>query len=291
LEKGSQIFQAAQTMQDDCATGSGDEHSCFNRKALVELATQWNRRRPDDPVDTSLGRHELLVEMRRRMMSICKDREACWVDVLPAPTALTQIKPIAPHHTPYSWLRTNDITETVTRFCKDARIHHAFLGVFPIDFAAHDNLGRCVSNLMCSLDVRKIASPHFSAVFNTDSHTKPGAHWICSFSHIDPAHPDYGFNFYDSYGDRPPKEVRELAHAVAAKIKVDRPFPLRYNKHVHQRRPGQCGMFCIAFLMAMASGIGFDEYCASPHVRDAAMAEMRKQVFVLPTWRSRSNLA
>ena len=92
-------------------------------------------------------------------------------------------------------------------------------------------------------------------IFNLDPHDKPGSHWVGMFIDLKKGHA----LFFDSYGSRPPKEVRTLM------LRLDRYFENKkiknrlvdHNKLRHQYKNSECGVYSIAFILRMLAGDSF----------------------------------
>ena len=111
-----------------------------------------------------------------------------------------------------TWLRTDDIEKCLDQHDKSDN-HFYFYGAVPIDF------NKCSVSDLCSFNLKKHISNgirKIGIVFNTDPHNEPGEHWISAYIDIygDNLNKIPGLYYYDSYGEGPPKEVKDLFQKI-----------------------------------------------------------------------------
>lgn len=95
----------------------------------------------------------------------------------------------------------------------------------------------------------------FSLVMNTDKSGGPGIHWVAMF--CDPVG-SKSIEYFDSFADPMPADVREVINKVVKKIKPTTFLKLKENGVVQQDNDTMnCGYFAINFLMKRHRGVSF----------------------------------
>lgn len=216
-------------------------------------------------------------ELKKRLHADC-DEEACLV------TAMID-KPKAPKSwksNPIEWLSSVDIERVEGNYAKLIPDYY-FVGCVPIDFAAQSDTGSCLVSALCSMDIRKLYKKGYERigiVFNTDPHDEPGEHWIAAFCDIRPTVEQPRFVYFDSYAQKPEKEIIDLMNAWKAQWDEagihKKPMILEYNKTRHQYKNTECGMYCIYFHHCCLFEIPMNK-----RIPDDVMALMRGYFFKL----------
>ena len=95
-------------------------------------------------------------------------------------------------------------------------------------------------------------------VFNTDPHYKSGSHWIALFIDIKKA----TIYFFDSTGDRPPKQVIKFCDTVKEQgARSDIQFKyLENHPNSHQKKDSECGIYCLYFIINMIETGDYDVF-------------------------------
>jgi hypothetical protein len=152
------------------------------------------------------------------------------------------------------WLSTTNI-ETVMNQYDKAYKNFQFLGVHAKDFAAPisknaNNKDVCVSRNMCQfieqLKTNSIKCKRFGCVFNLDDHDEPGSHWVSLFCDLRENSPKYGVCYYDSVGDRSPKEIAKFMKMIKPN---DKNFKVQRNTKQQQFQNSECGVFSMMFII------------------------------------------
>ena len=116
-------------------------------------------------------------------------------------------------------------------------------------------------------------------VFNTDPDYKPGQHWISMFINIKKSK----IFFFDSTGDPPPKEVKELIDEI-----IDQghnlPKPINFkvdsNEGIeHQYGNTECGIYSIFFIVHMLEDKMTEHYLKTHILKDEYMEKFRHIYF------------
>ena len=108
------------------------------------------------------------------------------------------------------------------------------IGVFPIDFRT--KLGpTCVSPIMCKLsisDLIKNKKNKLGFVFNLDKHYQSGSHWTSMFINLNNKSKNFGAFYYDSVGNKPPREIFDFIKILQKQSKkvFNTNLPFKYNK-------------------------------------------------------------
>lgn len=131
-----------------------------------------------------------------------------------------------------------------------------FLGVFLIDFYYHEskNLdGNIV--LLDKLNFDSLNKDKINCcgmIFNTSKTGQPGEHWIALFFFW---YKNRGeINYFDSYGRQkisplPDYILRYMQMIQKSGLKYGINFVCQSNKIIHQKKDGECGMYCLYFLI------------------------------------------
>lgn len=174
------------------------------------------------------------------------------------------MKPKAPESwktNPEEWLSSVDIDSVEKQFAKLFPDYY-YVGTVPIDFNKHSETGTCLVDSLCSLNIEGLYQKGYrriGIVFNTDVSTGPGQHWIALYCDIRPELVFPRVTFFDSYAERPSKEIINLMKRW--KITWDatnihsKPMATTYNKTRHQYENSECGMYCLYFHYCCLLGI------------------------------------
>lgn len=241
------------------------EHTCFTRKALVNLANAWNESNPSRKITNINGKTKMQLwsALNQRMSSQCGDgQEWCWVDELQgarAPKEVTEnLRPVKPkewYKQPFTWLNNFDIEAVMKQYAEEPDFNYEFLGVYPIDFQAKTMFGACLFREFCSLSIAKYAKKgirFIGMVTNLDRHDQSGSHWTSLFMCIDPSLPCFGAYYYDSVAQRTPAEVQNFMENVRDQAMqlpgaAGKTFQIKHNTVKHQYGNSECGVFSMAY--------------------------------------------
>jgi len=272
-------------VSSDCSpTSSKNKHnSCISHELLKKIATILNKSSEIDcNIDLSLDPEKIHKEISDVMKKISDcEKEACWLTFDKFENNLTEsdmeefrnsFKPLMPNSwkTLKEWLSTSDIENCLNQY---NRLHKdfKFMGAFPIDFQQCD-----VSQKMCSFDIDNYYNNgirNIAIVFNTDTSKGGGEHWISLFIRM--RKKVNSIYFFDSYGNKPPKELDKFIK----KLKNKKKTIYHYNNKSYQDANNQCGIFCIHFIINMLKGMSFNAY-RRLELSDELMRKNRKIFFV-----------
>jgi hypothetical protein len=236
------------------------KNSCYTPNILEQIKEAYNKGHQNDPIKTTHP-EEIWNELKKRLTDC--PAEDCWLKELKDDKLRKRIdryifapdKPYEWKKNPNEWLSNFDILNVLEQY-EETYHNFDFIGPTPIDFDTHKKESNtCVWNELCTFSLKqklKQRKNKIGIVFNTDPHTKSGAHWIAMFIDI-PAQLIY---FFDSAGAKPPKEVDILAERIIEQGKENR-IHFKYVQNApnqHQHGTTECGMYCLFFIITMLTG-------------------------------------
>lgn len=120
-----------------------------------------------------------------------------------------------------------------------------------------------------SLDTVKDVKPNKKhetcIIFNNQKHNQKGEHWLALL--ISPF--DESVEFYDSFGNEPPKELSKQINKIMKKLNPDTYYKFKINRIKSQGRSSNCGYFCEKFLIdRVINNKPFKEASVISNVRD-----------------------
>jgi hypothetical protein len=228
----------------------------FDALEVDNLRKVFNKEHPTTPIKA--GEPDVVwKQIQRRLQEKCDHSNECVIlSLLAKPHAPTTWK-----SNPEEWLSSLDVDAVEKQFGKVFK-EYFYVGTVPIDFGKHSKTGQCLVSSLCSLDIRSIYKKGYrqiGVVFNTDKSTGPGEHWIALFCDIRPELEFPRITFFDSYAEKPEKEVQKLMRTWAAEWDSthihSQPMRLTYNKTRHQYEDSECGMYCLYFHLCCLLGI------------------------------------
>lgn len=263
-----------------CAPKVKYEGTCFSKEALVAMLQSKG-------IDTkNKTKKEMWTILQKEVGKEC-NTEYCWLK-LPFTSKELGTEMYNEIHnqtflpkipkTKYEWLDTYDI-EKVLRQYEQVDPSFMLLGVWPIDFAtAYKNADinkpltlfydRCKhKEMQCK---RK-----FGAVFNIDPSDKPGQHWVAMY--IDTRKGHESIDYWDSYGVRPQKEIREYIKKLKA-TDILKNAIVNINKKRHQYGGSECGVYSIHFIIKRMNDQSFDSVVNNV-IKDKEMNKNRIKYF------------
>lgn len=252
-------------------------------REVEKLRLAYNKEHPrEKPVKAG---DDMWQEITRRMKDACKaGTPECIVHALVK-------KPVAPDSWASSgteWLSSDDIDVSQKEYMKLIPDYY-YTGSVPIDFDLHNETGKCLVSSLCSMKISELHKKGYrriGIVFNTDPSDGPGEHWIAAFcdfrDHL--KHPR--MTYFDSYAQKPEKEVARLMQRWKEQLDDLKKFPeptvLSYNSLRHQYKDAQCGMYCIYFLHCCLFEVPMDE-----QIPDDVVMMMRPLFFKYKQHRSK----
>jgi hypothetical protein len=240
----------------------------------------------------------LLKELTDKLKKVC-DNQLCWLKIdfikqLNDEEILTNtFRPEGPSQEEkrYEWLSNFDIDQVMEQYEKYYK-DFLYLDTAPIDFAMLKGKYNIADLDKAKLDnMKKDGINRLGVIFNLDKHTGPGTHWVALYINLAKKQ----IYFFDSYGIKPEKEIREFMARCAnymtgsnmtggnkyndknclyEKGSVD----IRWNKTRHQRGGSECGVYSISFILRLLNGQEFDQINGNP-VPDEKVNQCRKHYF------------
>ena len=107
-----------------------------------------------------------------------------------------------------TWLSTHDIKVVMEQYLSK-HLDFEFIGPVPINFDEVLLPSFCVSNELCKISLRKMVKKgkyKLGMIFNLDTHRQSGSHWVALYADLNIGE----IYYFDSYGNKPPDEIREL---------------------------------------------------------------------------------
>ena len=240
------------------------DHTCFTRKALVNLKKTYNQNHPNNKI-TSNEPAEIWKRLSEKIPQC--DRESCWLNQIHdkqmrdkmQKELFAPFQPSAWKHNPNKWLSNFDILDVLAQY-EQKHKEFKFIGPTPIDFDSRsEEPGEmCVWKDLCTLDLEtewKNGIRKIGIIFNLDPHDKGGSHWVSLF--IDLTN-DYGHPFlfyFDSTSAPPPKEIRSLVNRLKKQGTAMHP-PIKFIYHTnrltqHQKGDTECGVYSLFFIITL----------------------------------------
>ena len=254
--------------------------SWLDPEAVEGLRTAYNKEHKHEPQIQNGGTEMVWSELQVRLRAKCKSgRAECIV------AALLR-RPKAPKEwavNRWEWLSSDDIDAIEKNFMKVFN-DYFYVGAVPIDFDLKSETGKCLVSALCKMKLEELykkGKHRIGIVVNTDPHDGPGEHWVCVFCDIRPELEYPRMTYFDSYAQKPEKEIVELMEKWkeqwdATKIH-GKEMELTYNKTRHQYRDSECGIYCIYFHYACLMEIPMGE-----RIPDEVINSFRTLLFRIP---------
>ena len=277
-----------------CSPGESDvEGSCLDDDIVIKVGKALNRlaknNKKINTINLSGQPEDIHGDVCEEIAKISKcSSEACWLKIKSLMQELGEdkeefkesFKPQMPKKwvKDYNeWLSTFEIEDVLNQHMTDDNNFH-FYGAVPIDFK------KCSVSKLCSFNMKKLldeGKTKVGIVFNTDPSTKDGQHWISLYMDLGKHNSDnYSIYYFDSFGRKPPKPIKELiSKAMKQGKKCHHKPKYLYNDHSYQKANAQCGMYAIHFIKKMLEGLSFEEYLKEP-LSDKLMIDLRGDYFI-----------
>lgn len=229
-------------------------NTCFSEEKLKLYVKEYNKYNPKNKIPLLNDKQKLYRGLQSKLLPLCGNNEACYVDqqFIDDPELINTFKPKKPKGK-YDWLSTLDIFKVLKQY-EIKYPNFEFIGAVPIDF---DYIYKdiCKFNLADFLKKKDCVG----IVFNTDPSTASGEHWISMFIDFRETGNEQ-INFFDSVGEKPPKEVMSLIKRLKKQsMDIGRKATVKVNTIKHQRKNTECGVYSINFIVSQLLGYSFEE--------------------------------
>lgn len=176
----------------------------------------------------------------------------------------TYYKPLAPKEWTHCkkknkneciWLSNKNLSQIMKHYMV-VYPNFLFLGVFLIDFFYHQS--KNLDGNLVPIDrlnfnnLKKNNINCCGLIFNTAKTGEKGEHWVALFFFWNENKGE--INYFDSYGNQKispiPNYILEYMQMIyKSGKKYGIHFTLQTNKIIHQKRDGECGMYCLYFII------------------------------------------
>jgi len=262
--------------------GNKPKKSCYSNDHLVRLKNAWNKRNPSNLIH-STDSDIIWTELKNNLETTCSN-ESCWYKNFTEVNELTDMKdlfaPTSPtswKSNPNEWLSSTDIKAVMKQYSKIYKCFE-FIGPVPIDFDKVVS-SSCVSEELCKLNLQKLINAgkfKIGISLNTDPHDKGGEHWISMFINVKKGL----IFFFDSAGDKAPKQVVTLANRIIKQGKeLTTPIQFKFDQNYpkqHQYTSTECGMYSLYFIVSMLEDKLTQQYLKTHIITDKYIEKLRK---------------
>lgn len=274
-----------------CAPGINNGHSCFDWSSLVKIADAWNKEHESDKIkipskNTRKNEKKLWRELDMRMRSKC-DSEWCWIEQefvrrLHGRELNSYFRPKMPSSwkkNKNEWLTTTDINSVMKQY-ENKYKNFKFIGPVPIDFDYEYQVGQCIVNELCNLNIVNLLNKDIKKIgiiFNLDAHDKPGSHWVALYIDLIKNKVYY----FDSYGMEPPTEIKNLVDRIQEQGRsLNREITYKYNETRHQYKNSECGVYSMHFIVQLLEQKQSFEKMQEKQIDDDVMTRKRKYFYI-----------
>lgn len=237
-----------------------NDFSCYSSKSLDKIKTLWNKRHPDKKI-TDNDPRTIWTKLKEYMRNVC-NTEACWLRQNFTSSGLDSeiinytFAPQAPDtwkKNPNEWLSSIDIANSMKQY-EHAVPSFVFIGPSPVDYDAIIDNGKCVWEELCEFELSKHiknGKKKIGIIFNTDTHDKPGAHWVSVFIDVRAK----VIFFFDSTSDTPQTRISKFIKTVKDQGSENGiQFKVYINDVAHQRNNTECGVYSLFMIIHMLTG-------------------------------------
>ena len=272
-----------------CAPKDNDElnkFTCYSKDDLIKMKDLWNARHRDMPISHTDPK-DIWNALKNKMENACHT-EACWLkqkfmdNNLDNELMTYTFAPKSPekwkenHNT---WLNSTDIEKVMKQYEHTYKCFR-FIGPTPIDFDTQIYDDKCVWDELCKFNLAKHMMDgvnKFGIIFNTDPHTKGGAHWISLFINLKKKF----IFFFDSNGTKIPNQIKVFCDRVikqAAELNIDLTFD-QNAPFAHQEGNTECGMYSLYLIVTLLRDTHNYNFFKTTKISDEAMEKMRDKYF------------
>ena len=257
--------------------------TCYTKDSLNKLKNIWNSKHPDMKI-TSNKYFDIWKDLKSLLNNTCS-RESCWLNELYDNEHLREKEylinfaakmPNSWKKNPTEWLSSLDIIEVMKRW-ENIDKEFEFIGPSPIDYDTHIMYNECVWEELCEFNLKETlerGKRKIGVIFNLDKHNQPGSHWVALYIDL---HKNEIY-YFDSYGDRIPKQINKFAKKVQNQGKqLNRKIKKTTLKKRHQYSNSECGMYSLYFIIELIKGRSISYF--NKRIKDKCMKKLRKKYF------------
>lgn len=264
-----------------------NEFSCYTDESIYKLRNLWNKRHPDELIQSNEPR-EIWNKLNEFMKHVC-NKESCWLKqnftIGNLDNELSDsFAPESPQEwksNPNEWLSSMDIIKVMKQYEKAYKCFE-FIGPSPIDYDKKKLYGECVWDELCHFDLGeqiKKGKTKIGIIFNLDPHNKSGSHWVSLFINLKKKQIFY----FDSVGDPIPDQIMKFVVKISDQGRNLRPkilFEFDQNHPTeHQYGDTECGVYSIFFIVHMLEDKITNHYLKTHVLKDEYMYKFRKVFF------------
>lgn len=255
--KGKKITRNRNHCSPHALKNSVVSGSCFTKDAIQIIVDAHNKQNPSYSIPNDLSPKNKWLKLKESMSNKC-NQETCWLKNIPLldkdkhmmqSQLFVPPKPSEWDKKPNTWLTNFDI-ENVLRQYEKSYPHFSFLGPSPIDYDTKPNKTQCVCNKLCNFSVQQQiqqGKKKIGVVFNLDTHTKGGSHWVAMFIDLE----DKFLFYFNSTGEKMQPQLVKFKDTVMSQGKSIFGHDMNFyvNTVEHQRSNTECGMYCLYFII------------------------------------------
>jgi hypothetical protein len=259
------------------------KYTCYTNKSLQKLKFFWNKRHPDQRIQTNNSK-QIWEQLKYYMMNTCST-ERCWLNQqfikfnLDKKLKKNTFAPKSPKSwlkNPKEWLSSVDLMKVMGQY-EHTYKNFMFIGPSPIDYDTRKMFGTCVWEDLCNFNLSeyiKKKKDKIGIIFNMDPHYKGGSHWVCVFVDLKKK-----FIFYfDSNGLKAPKQIKKCVKMIQQQSAEQLEFVQNAPKR-HQQYDTECGMYVLYVISSLLTGKKTYEYFMNERIKDGEMFKLRKKFF------------
>lgn len=255
--------------------------SCYTYDNLLKIRNGWNLRHPEYSIQSE-DFNTIWNTLNSYMEDSCKN-ERCWLKKLALKNnidfeSFAPNKPKTWDKKPKEWLTNYDISRIMKQYEKTYDFFE-FIGPSPLNYDHYDKENdEYVWPELKFFKIEDYIKQNISdigIVFNLDDHDEPGSHWTTLYVDIN----NKRIYYFDSAAGTVPKKVKKLIDLVKNNnYKI--PFKLSTNYPLeHQKRDGECGMYCMYFMISMLSKSQPWEHFSKQRIPDKEMFLLRDKIY------------
>ena len=273
---------------------SKNEDSCLDNRLLIKIGNILNDYHNSD-ININTSRKLLHKQISKKLSDISEcNSEKCWLTIQELIRHLSfeelkvfrdSFKPKKPQEwdkNPNAWLTTSQL-DLILDQLQNKYTNFKHYGALPMDFEKR-NGDSCISGNLCDIDLKTHldSNQNVGTIFNLDDHDEPGSHWTAIYIELIPKCREVpSIYYFDSIGNRPPKEIYDLSKKLKQQYKSikNEELDFLYNDIQHQQGNTECGIYSLHFLETMLKGMKFNDYIKNKN-NDSYIEKFRNYYFI-----------